>query len=123
MASKFENMNTGKAATGVAEGGNVFQSVERGKSSYKAQAAATKEEQKTRAAEMRTQGRKGCKEPRINLAFTPANYDYIKTMARATGKNLTEFCNYVFEKYREEHSETYTQAKAFIEALDSKENN
>lgn len=42
---------------------------------------------------MRTQGRKGLKMPRINLAFSPENYDYISIMSQSLGKSLTEFVN------------------------------
>ena len=58
------------------------------------QAEASQEEAAERAAELRTQGRKGCKAIRINMAFTP-----------------------VVERYRAEHPELYDQAKAIIDNL------
>lgn len=52
------------------------------------------------------------------MAFTPANHDFIKTMARVSGKTMTEYANLVIEKYRQEHPEKYEQAKAFIEGME-----
>ena len=70
-----------------------------------------------RAAELRTQGRKGCKAVRINMAFTPDNHEFIRVMAKITGKTMTEFANLVIERYRTEHPELYDQAKAIIDQL------
>ena len=42
---------------------------------------------------MQTQGKKGIKLPRINLALTPSNYDYVKTMASMNGVSVTKFIN------------------------------
>lgn len=81
---------------------------------YKAQGTATPQEAAERAAELRTQGRKGCKAVRINMAFTPDNYDYIKVMSKIRGESMTEFVNYAIEKYRNDHSELYDLAKALI---------
>lgn len=71
-------------------------------------------EQKARADAMRTQGRKGCKATRINMAFAPENIEFIKIMSRATGQNMTEFTNFVIEAYRNEHPDIYEKAKAVI---------
>ena len=64
-----------------------------------------------------TAGRKGVKLPRINLAFTPKVYDFVKVTARATGLTMTEYINMIIEQFMAEHQETYQQAKAFLEAL------
>lgn len=70
-----------------------------------------------RAQEMRaagtTQGRKGCKAVRINMAFTPDVHDYIKTMARVRGESVTDFTNYVFRQSMEDNAALYEQAKTF----------
>lgn len=81
------------------------------------QAEASQEEAAERAAELRTQGRKGCKAIRINMAFTPDNHEFIKVMARISGKTMTQFTNLVVERYRAEHPELYDQAKAIIDNL------
>lgn len=67
--------------------------------------------------EMKTTGRKGVKLPRINLAFTPDNYEYIRTMARAAGMNLTDFVNMIIRQHMEDHADMYTQALDFRNRL------
>lgn len=64
-----------------------------------------------------TQGRKGCGAARINMAFSPAVYDYIKTMARVSGLSITEFTELVFAKSMEENGELYKKALAFRNSL------
>lgn len=64
-----------------------------------------------------TTGRKGLKLPRINLAFTPSNYEYIKTMARVRGESLTEFVNAVIEESKEKHEDIYNRAIEFRNSL------
>lgn len=60
-----------------------------------------------------TQGRKGCKAVRINMAFTPDIYEYIRTMARLRGESVTAFTNFVFRQSMEYNSELYERAKQF----------
>ena len=62
------------------------------------QTPASEEEAKERMALMQTRGRKGVHLPRINMAFTPENHDFIKTMALVTGKTMTEFLNYIISE-------------------------
>ena len=71
------------------------------------QTPASEEEAKERMALMQTRGRKGVHLPRINMAFTPENHDFIKTMALVTGKNMTEFLNYIISEYRKENGQDY----------------
>lgn len=59
---------------------------------------------------LKTAGHKGVSLPRINLAFTPANYDYVKTMAKISGLTMTEFINKIMTEHRETHGELYKQA-------------
>ena len=107
MAKKkdFGSINTGK----------VYDAIEQATGKKGQQGTASPEEQAERAAELKSQGRKGCKAIRINMAFTPENHEFIKIMARIHGKTMTEFANLVIERYRSEHPETYEQAKALIE--------
>lgn len=119
MAKKdFGAINTSKADTGVSTG-DVYAEIERGKSAFQQQGTASEQEKKERAATLRTQGRKGCKAGRINMAFSTENHQYIKIMAQITGKTMTEFTNQIIDEYRESHSEVYNQAKALIEQLNS----
>lgn len=62
---------------------------------------------------MSTSGRKGVKLPRINMAFTPANYEFIKTMAKVRGESMTDFINHVLELSRETNADLYEQALEF----------
>lgn len=109
MASKkdFAGVNTGR----------VYGAIETATSKKGQQGAASPQEQEARAAELKTQGRKGCKAVRINMAFTPENHQFIKVMARISGQTMTEFTNLCIERYRTEHPELYEQAKAIIDNL------
>lgn len=109
MASKkdFTGMNTGR----------VYGAIEQATSRKGQQGTASPQEAAERAAQLKTQGRKGCKAVRINMAFTPDNHEFIKVMASVTGKTMTEFANLIVERYRTEHPELYTEAKAIIDKL------
>lgn len=73
----------------------------------------TEQEKREYLDTLKTAGRKGVKLPRINLAFTPDNYDYIQTMARVNGQTLTMFINNVIHKSMIENEEIYKQALDF----------
>ena len=66
---------------------------------------------------MQTSGRKGVKLPRINLAFSPDNYEFIKTMAQVRGQSMTDFVNDVLRKCKEENMEIYAKAIEFRNSL------
>lgn len=83
------------------------------------QSKATQQEAAERAAALRTQGRKGCKAIRINMAFTPDNHEFIKIMAKATGRTMTEFTNDVIAAYHKEHPEFMEQANNFLQFVNS----
>lgn len=105
----FESMTTN----------NVYGGLEQAMSRKGQQGTATKEEQKERAENLQTQGRKGCKAIRINMAFTPDNHEFIKVMAKASGRSMTEFTNLVITAYRNEHPEIMEQANAFLNVINS----
>ena len=65
----------------------------------------------------RTQGRKGCKAHRFNMAFSPAAYDFITTLARVRGETITSFVNHLIEKCAEDNAEVYQQALKFRDSL------
>lgn len=77
----------------------------------------SKEEEQQILETMQTSGRKGIKLPRINLAFSPANYDYVVTMSRVRGENLTQFVNHILQEHREEHDDVYQKALEFRNSL------
>lgn len=108
MAKKdFASMNTGR----------VYEAMEQATNEKGRQGTASPEEQAARASSLRTQGRKGCKASRINMAYTPENYDFIRVMARIRGTTMTDFANFAIEQYRTEHKEIYDQAKAIIDKM------
>ena len=47
-----------------------------------------------------TQGKKGFKLKRINMAFSDMNYEYITKESRKQGITSTSFVNMIIEKYR-----------------------
>ena len=77
----------------------------------------TEEERQAFMASLRTGGRKGCRLPRINMAFTPELYDYIRTMSKVSGLTLTVFLNTVLKQYMDEHREQYDRALEFRNSL------
>lgn len=66
---------------------------------------------------LKTAGRKGVKLPRVNLAFAPDVYDYVKTMSKITGQSYTEFVNKILRDHMAEHSEAYKKAVEIRESL------
>lgn len=105
----FEQMQTG----------SVYGTIEQATSSKGQQGTASKAEQAERAANLQTQGRKGCKAFRINMAFTPDNHEFIRVMAKASGHTMTEFTNMVIAAYQREHPEIMEQAHAFLATINS----
>ena len=149
MASKnFEGMNTGRAYNPKKEtpgarqtkatstdtpapagtlhlktektgGGTVYAEIAQATSKKGQQGKASPQEQAERQAEGRTQGRKGCKATRINMAFTTENHDFIKVMSKATGRTMTERCNAIITAYRTEHPEFMEKAAGFLDFVNS----
>lgn len=97
----------------------VYSDIEQATSKKGQQGKASPQEAAERAAELKTQGRKGCKATRINMAFTPDNHEFIKLMAKASGKTMTEFTNLVIAAYRKEHPEIMEQAQSFLNTINS----
>lgn len=93
MAKKFEINEAGAGA--------LLESVGE-KAGKTRQGTATPEEKAAREAEGRTQGRKGCKAPRINLALTADNWEFISKWKG--GQAATKFINKIIETYRKEHT-------------------
>lgn len=110
MAKKdFSGVNTGR----------VYEAIEQATSQKGQQGTASPQEAAERAENLKTQGRKGCKATRINMAFTPENHRFIKVMASASGHTMTEFTNMVITAYRNEHPEIMEQANAFLNTVNS----
>lgn len=93
MTSKkldLENVQTGR----------VFNAVERATGKEGQQDTASPEEAEKRRRNLKTQGRKGCKAIRINMAFSPQNHKFIKVYASSTGQTMTEACNQMLDYAR-----------------------
>ena len=68
-------------------------------------------------AQGKTSGRKGLKLPRINVAFAPDLYEYVRTMARVRGETLTDFVNDVLRQSMTENAEIYAKAIEFKNSI------
>ena len=111
MAGKkyFAGINTGR----------VYDAIEQATSRKGQQRTASPQEAEERKEALQTQGRKGCKAIRINMAFTPSNHEFIKVMSKASGKTMTEFTNLVVAAYQREHPEIMEQAQDFLDTVNS----
>lgn len=75
----------------------------------------TTEETQEAQRQMKTQGRKGVRAQRINMAFAPDTYLYIKVMAAARGQTITDFVNEIIRQSMEANAENFEKAKEFID--------
>lgn len=76
------------------------------------------EEKVQREAEGRTQGCKGCKQPRLNLALTSGNWAFLQRFKGIANKTATDFINEIIEIYQTEHAEELAKmAKKYAEEL------
>lgn len=87
------------------------------KKRYKDRKEYTPEEAEEFVNSFKTSGRKGLKLPRINVAFTPENYEYVRTMARVRGENYTTFINWLIKAHKDENMEMYNKAHDFIDNM------
>lgn len=53
----------------------------------------------TSLMQMKTQGKKGMKAARINMAFAPDTYKYVKIVSKAKGITITEFVNQIIRQH------------------------
>lgn len=80
----------------------------------------TKYEKQKVQEEQKTQGRKGIKMQRINMAFTPSNIDYIRVMAAIRGQTMTQFVNALITQDKEKNGSTYAAAKELTKTCDDR---
>lgn len=73
----------------------------------------THQEQEVRG----TQGRKGAKLPRINMAFSQENLDYLRVMAGIRGQSVTRYVNVLVELDMKKNREVYETARKLSEGL------
>ena len=110
-----------KDFSGQIRTGKVFDALEQSTSRKGQQGTASPEEAHERAEALRTQGRKGAKAIRINMAFSPSNHEFIKVMAKASGRTMTQLTNDIITAYRNEHPEFMEQAQNFLDFINSGE--
>ncbi len=120
MEKTFDGMNIGEV-TGAGTGEEAQKERIQGVSHRGQQRPLTPEEKAEREAAGRTQGRKGCKADRINMAFTTENYRFIRVMAKIAGMTMTGFTNRIVQEYRTEHAEVYEQANRLLAELERRE--
>lgn len=108
MAKKF---NTANVKTG-----RVYSELEQATGPANQQDTASPQEIAKRRSALKTQGRKGAKAIRINMAFTPENHKFIKVYARSTGQTMTEACNQMLD-YARRDPEFLEAARAGIDSL------
>lgn len=99
----FDAINTSNNA-------GVIKQVNQATSTRGQQGTASPQEAKERRSKMKTQGRKGVKAVRINMAFSDDNYDYIALVAPASGKTMTLLVNEIIADYRKNHPEVFEKA-------------
>lgn len=105
---------------GASASANALDIIIRGPQAHQAreaQAVQDVQEVQTAQGEQRTQGRKGMKMQRINMAFTPANIDYIRVMAAIRGQTMTQFVNAIIAADKAENGDAYEAAKKITEGL------
>jgi thiaminase len=61
-----------------------------------------------------TQGKKGQKLPRINMAFSPENLEYLQIISRIEGKSITEYVNTLIRTDRASRADEVAQAKSVL---------
>ena len=68
----------------------------------------------------KTQGKKGMKVLRMNMAFYGDLEDFIRVMSGIQGLTMTAFVNNCLNEYMEEHQETYKKAVELKKELGKK---
>ena len=61
-----------------------------------------------------TQGRKGQKLPRINMAFSIENLEYLQIISRIEGKSITEYVNTLIRADSSNRADEIKQAKSVL---------
>ena len=64
-----------------------------------------------------TQGKRGMKADRMNMAFSHENFEYMRTMAGIHKMTMTKYINRLIEEDRKRNSELYEKAKSLMEDL------
>lgn len=65
-----------------------------------------------------TQGRKGKKLPRINMAFSQENLEYLRLISRIEGVSMTEYVNQLLEVDKAEKSAVLGKARRVLKGVE-----
>lgn len=65
-----------------------------------------------------TQGKKGKKLPRINMAFSPENLEYLQLISRLEGISITQYVNNLVAKDRADKSDIVDKAKEILKGVE-----
>lgn len=123
MAKDFKGITAGKVKSTIAEAtqeapaAQEAQEIQEAPKKNKPRKTYTDQEAAEFSNSLQTTGRKGVKLPRINLAFTPEIYDYVRTMSKAAGMTYTEFIDHILQAHKAEHADIYQQAINFRKSL------
>lgn len=81
----------------------------------------TEQEVQEARMQMKTQGKKGMKAARINMAFAPDTYDYIKVLSQAKGVSITQLVNEIIRQHMgiPENKAAFEKAQEIIGQLRS----
>lgn len=91
----------------------VYDAISNATTAQKPRKTYTPEEAEELKASRKTQGRKGTKLPRVNLALSPQIYDYVKTVSTVCGMTITDFINGELQRSFERNRDVYDEAIAF----------
>lgn len=64
-----------------------------------------------------TQGKRGMKSDRMNMAFSHENFEYMRTMAGLHKMTMTKFVNKLIEEDRQRNADLYEKAKSLMSDL------
>ena len=64
-----------------------------------------------------TQGKKGMKLPRINMAFATTNLEYLQIMSRIEGVSITEYVNRLIQADKEARKDILEAAKKLLKGI------
>jgi len=65
-----------------------------------------------------TQGKRGQKLPRINMAFTRDNLEHLQLMARIEGVSITEYVNRLIKTDQTNQASTINKAKEILKGAE-----
>ena len=66
------------------------------------------------ALQGKTQGRKGAHLERFNIALTPQNADFVRTMSGVNSMPVTKYIDFIITEYRKQNGELYEQIRQLL---------